>query len=189
MTAFGVQRVVEMGLLAALLASPLACDKLQKPKAGATCATQDEADCKDGTTIITCDQGKYIEYPCKGPAGCKKEGVLVKCDESLGDVDASCSHDGNYACSADSTAQLVCTDRKWVLSRDCRGPNKCKPEGLYVKCDQTIAEVGDTCDGDAAACSVDQKSVLECADKKYAVKQKCDTSCEIQDRLVQCKTK
>jgi hypothetical protein len=183
-------RIAGMSLLAAMLASPLACDQISgKPKAGETCSTQDQADCKDDKTIITCDQGKYIEYPCKGPTGCKKEGVLVKCDESLGDVGDACSHNGNYTCASDGSAQLVCTERAWVLSSHCRGPKKCVPEGLYVKCDQTVAKVGDSCEEKAAACSDDSKAVLECADKKYAVKQKCDTSCEIKDKLVQCKAK
>ena len=50
-----------------------------------------------------------------------------------------------------------------------------------------VAKVGDDCEEKAAACSDDGKAVLECADKKYALKQKCDTSCEIKDKLVQCK--
>ncbi len=189
MTASTAHRVLSVGVLSLMLASPAACDKYGKPKAGETCSTQDQADCKDDKTIVTCDQNKYIEYPCKGPAGCKKEGVLVKCDESFGDVDDACSLNGNYTCASDGTAQLICTDRKWVLSRNCRGPNKCKPEGLQVKCDQTLAEVDDVCDANTAACSVDGKTVLECTDKKFAVKHKCDTACEIQDQHVQCKAK
>ncbi len=172
-----------------MFASPLACDKgFGKPKAGDSCSTQDQADCKDDRSIVTCDDGKFVEFPCNGPAGCKKEGVLIKCDESLGKVGDPCATANTLACATDGSAQLACTDRKWVLSRDCRGPNKCAAEGLYVKCDQTVAKVGDSCDDTAAACSVDGKSVLECADKKHAVKQKCDTSCEIDGKVVQCKT-
>ncbi len=190
MNPFGASDFAKMALLATLLASPLACDKgFGKPKVGDTCSTQDEADCQDDKTIVTCDQGKYIAYPCKGAAGCKKEGVLVKCDESLGDVGDACSHDGNYTCATDLSAQLVCKERKWEMSNPCRGPAKCKTEGPYVKCDQTFAQIGDACEDKAAACSVDNKEVLECAEKKFASKQKCETECEIKDRLVQCKPK
>jgi hypothetical protein len=183
------RNVISMGLLMTLLAAPLACDKLTgKPKAGDSCSTQDEADCKDDKSIVTCDQGKYIEYPCKGPAGCKKEGVLVKCDESLGADGDACSQNDNFACTTDNASQLKCADHKWKVVSPCRGPNKCKAEGLFVKCDTTIAKAGDTCDKDGdAACSDDSKTILECKGNKFEEKQKCPSACEVKGIFVQCK--
>ena len=178
-------------LLAMLLVLPLACDRgFGKPKVGDTCSTQDQADCKDETTIVTCDQGKYIEYPCKGPAGCKKEGRARQMRRVARRPGRRLQPRRQLHLrlrpQRPARVQGAQVGDEQPLPRP---PTSARPKDPYVKCDQTVAEVGDACENKAAACSVDGKSVLECAEKKFAAKQKCDTECEIKDRLVQCKAK
>jgi len=145
--------------------------------------------CKDEHTITICEDGKFIEQPCKGAAGCRYDDKLVKCDESHGDYGDRCSHDGNYTCAVDGSAQLTCVNGKWKLASTCRGPKKCWPDGENIMCDQTFAKEDDPCEGSAAACSAAPGAVLHCEGGRYTIRTPCPWGCEIKDKLVQCKPK
>ena len=52
-----------------------------KPKAGAACE-KGRALCQDGKTELSCQDGKYLAAPCKGPKGCYTQGQSLFCDIS-----------------------------------------------------------------------------------------------------------
>lgn len=96
----------------------------------------------------------------------------------VGDACAS-----GFACSADGMACLRCDGEKLVEHGLCRGPRHCQSGERGVRCDQTIAEMGDACDGDDAACSLDGINLLVCRDRRRMLKSACTTGCEVQRRM------
>jgi hypothetical protein len=156
--------------------------------AGATCNDEGEAMCRAATTIISCDAGRWVEVPCHGPEGCKKAGLLVSCDESLGKAGEACSKNDNYGCATDKASQLKCVAHKWTLVAQCRGPKACTTNFPYVSCDTTVARAGDPCEEDkSAACADDGKSVLSCKDGRFVEQQRCAASCKVEGLFVRCR--
>jgi len=146
-----------------------------KTKAGDSC-TKGQAACKDDNTSLSCQDGKFIESPCKGAKGCKVEGATVDCDitgNAAGDL-CSTDDEGNTACSADGKTQIECKGGKYAVQQ-CRGPDGCKQNGLLANCDVSIAQLGDACEGVTGgyACSVDKKALLKCKNGKFEVDEQC----------------
>jgi hypothetical protein len=157
-------------------------------KPGAPCAREGEALCKDKTAIMSCEAGTWDAIPCRGPDGCVKQGMFVKCDESLGKDGDPCSKDDNYACTTDDAAQLKCSEKVWKLVQHCRGPKGCAAKFPFVNCDTTVAKLDDACEDDGnAACADDGTTVLECKDGKFVSKQKCVGSCKVEGLFVRCR--
>lgn len=109
--------------------------------AGDTCNTTGFL-CESASSALECRVGKWVSLPCKGTAGCKREGETVKCDMSgnvEGDACAS-SAEGKGMCTADGKATLECRTpqtesvSKMVKTHDCRtcsivdGNVKCTPQ-------------------------------------------------------------
>lgn len=146
------------------LLSFLAC----KPRAGSSCES-DEARCLDTSRALVCDEGKLVETPCKGKAGCSTVQERTACDISGNAPGDACSKvDEGVAVCAGSDAMLACRARKFERV-PCRGPRGCEMTGEQAHCDQSIAEPGEACKKpNAKACSTDRSQVLACVDGRMA---------------------
>ena len=117
----------------------------------------------DTKRAIVCDEGKFVEAPCKGKGGCSTAQESTSCDISgnqPGDV-CSKSNEGVGVC-VDEHTMLSCHGRKYE-SVPCRGPRGCDMVGAQANCDQSVAEAGELCKKEnAKACSADQSQVLSC---------------------------
>jgi hypothetical protein len=181
-----MRKLVVSAIAALWLSSLFAC---KKPVAGGACSHEGEALCKDPAAILTCKDKKWEEASCRGPDGCKKTGVMVNCDETVAQEGDACgSVDGDhFSCSADKKNELKCDKGKWKVVGRCGGPNGCEAKFPFVKCDNTIANVGDLCakDGDAA-CSTDAKAILECKGGKFSQTERCQGKCKVEGLFVKC---
>jgi hypothetical protein len=65
---------------------------------------------------------------------------------------------------------------------NCRGPRGCRIAGGTTLCDQSIADIGDACTGDGAACSLDGLNLLVCRDGRCTLKSACTAGCEASSR-------
>jgi hypothetical protein len=66
----------------------------------------------------------------------------------------------------------------------CRGAAACTMEGDEVRCDRTLAQVGDPCAA-GNACSPDRRSFLVCRDGRFALGARCPSGClVVGDRVV-----
>jgi hypothetical protein len=75
----------------------------------------------DGRALYKCNGTQYsVESSCKGPNGCRIAGTSVRCDHHVADLDDACHRDGNFACSADAQAILVCRSGKFVTQKACK---------------------------------------------------------------------
>ncbi len=175
-------------LVAAAIAFGTGCGC--KKKAGDSCA-KGEAACKDDRTTLSCQDGKFIESPCKGANGCKVEGATVDCDISGNANGDPCSkeEEGNTACSGDGKSQIECKGGAYVV-HPCRGPDGCKQTGMMANCDVSIAQQGDLCEGVTGgyACSLDNKALLKCKNGKFEVEEQCpaEKPCKVEGNSAGC---
>jgi hypothetical protein len=139
-----------------------------KPGPGSSCDAH-EARCLDAKRAIVCDEGKFVETPCKGKGGCTTAQERTSCDitgNQPGDV-CSRGDEGVAVCAGDKN-MLACHGRKYQAV-PCRGPRGCEMLGAQANCDQSVAAVGEPCKNEKAkACSVDQTQVLSCKDGQLA---------------------
>ena len=142
-------------------------------KAGDACEKGKGA-CKDNNTALACNDGKFIEVPCKGAKGCTIANDTLDCDLSGNQVGDICAKDqeGEAQCAADGKSYLVCKSGKFAVT-PCRGPGGCKYDGKTSKCDNAVGQEGDGCEGDSYVCSVDGKALLKCDGKNLKVDEKC----------------
>lgn len=135
--------------------------------------------------------GKHwqLEKPCPGKHGCRRVTVPVsrsgtraelKCDEWVTEVGAACAKEDQFACAPDFKRSLRCVKGSWQQDQVCRGKDGCKETGDKVRCDETLAAVGDACidDGDQA-CSVERDARLVCKGKKMVREKKCQAGCVV----------
>lgn len=87
-----------------------------------------------------------------------------------------------FACSADHTLFLRCDGQGRTFVSKCRGPRGCRVKDDAVLCDQSIAEIGDACTGDSAACALDGLNLLVCRDGRFTLKSACTAGCEADTR-------
>ncbi|APR87229.1 hypothetical protein A7982_12578 [Minicystis rosea] len=64
----------------------------------------------------------------------------------------------------------------------CRGSRGCQSEDGTVSCDQSIAEIGDACTGDGAACALDGINLLVCSGGRFTLKSACTAGCAVDTR-------
>jgi hypothetical protein len=157
-------RLIALGLLACS-----AC----KPAPGSSCDTG-EARCLDSQRSLVCDEGKFVESPCKGKAGCSTLQETTTCDISGNQPGDVCvKADEGVATCLSEAAMLVCHDRRFE-SVPCHGPAGCRTAGERTNCDQSVAEVGDVCKKEnAKACSTDKSQVLSCTDGRMTAEYLC----------------
>ncbi len=144
-----------------------------KPGPGSSCDPH-EARCLDAKRALICDDGKFVETPCKGKAGCCTVQERTTCDISGNQPGDVCSQgDEGVAVCAGDDAMLACHSRKYERV-GCRGPRGCEMLGAQCNCDQSIAEVGEACKKqNAKACSVDKTQVLSCTDGRMTAQYQC----------------
>jgi hypothetical protein len=135
-----------------------------KPGPGSSCDVG-EARCLDAKRSIVCEDGKFVETPCKGKAGCSTIQETTSCDISGNQPGDVCvNSDEGVAVCAGVDAMLACHGRKFEKV-PCRGSRGCESVAGQANCDQSIAEPGEACKKpNAKACSVDKSRVLSCSD-------------------------
>ena len=86
------------------------------------CEDKDDLACAiDKKALYKCDGTKYAtESTCRGPKGCAIEGTSVKCDHHLAELSDPCHIDGNFACTTDKKALLVCKAGKFHKEKGCK---------------------------------------------------------------------
>jgi hypothetical protein len=145
-----------------------------KPAPGSSC-DPGEARCLDAKRELVCEDGKFVETPCKGKGGCATLQERTTCDISGNQPGDPCakSEEGVAAC-AGQDAMVSCRARRYERV-SCRGPRGCEMVGAQANCDQSVAEPGDACGPTStkAACSADKTRVLACRNGAMAELYQC----------------
>jgi hypothetical protein len=158
---------------------------------GEPCKEEGNYGCStDQKAILKCDSKHWTKVDdCNGQHGCVSNAQGASCDKGTQTVGASCTADneGNGSCTPDARALLVCKSGKMVVGATCKGMHGCRQMGSKLDCNQTIADVGDPCEGYEGkyACSTDKKTRLSCKGGKM-VKDKACKSCSVLIDEVQC---
>lgn len=153
---------------------------------GDECEGEEAACSTDGQSMLSCQNGRMAQAsPCRGANHCQVQGTRISCDTSVGAVGDTCSADYGAACSADGLSMLHCVDGHVAVMNPCRGPDGCKVNGRMVSCDESLAAVGDACEGSNAACRVDGLALLECSGGTFTQTREC-ASCVVQGSRVMC---
>ncbi|HEX7603665.1 MAG TPA: hypothetical protein VF316_18730 [Polyangiaceae bacterium] len=151
-------------------------------------STSDDHECSiDKKAQLKCE-GKHWKTvdKCLGPAACKSTASEVHCDDTFAELGAPCTNADSYSCSVDKKTLLQCHGGKITLDSQCRGAAGCRKAGDKMHCDTTIAAVGDVCETDDEACSVDGKSMLKCKSLKMAVSETCKKGCTVTGEELHC---
>lgn len=159
-----------------------------KPGPGSSCDAG-EARCIDAQRSIVCEDGKFVETPCRGKGGCSTSKEATSCDISGNQPGDTCvREDEGVAVCVGSDAMLACHGRKFETVA-CRGPRGCESFGGRANCDQSVAEAGEPCSTpNAKACSVDKRRVLSCLDGRLSDQYECrgDAGCSAQGGKLTC---
>jgi hypothetical protein len=176
------------GLLVTVLGS------CKRPAPGSPCSNNGKIQCVDAVSGLLCQNSVIVALPCRGPHGCGM--AAATCDDDLAMEGDACQQtlNENYSCATDHTKELVCKDGKFQTASTCRGPRKCAVNGSTIECDDSMAELGDTCvveSGDRNfGCSVDKKTEVECdaATNKFVAFNGCRGAkgCWIEGDMVHC---
>jgi hypothetical protein len=75
----------------------------------------------DESARVSCDKGKLVVEPCRGPGGCMQLDNDVRCNRFVAREGDVCLDDseGFYACAEDKKAALQCKAGKYAKVRDC----------------------------------------------------------------------
>ena len=133
-----------------------------KPAPGGKC-DRGEARCLDANRELVCDDGVFVEVPCRGKGGCVTVQETTTCDISRNQAGDLCgkTDEGAAICEGDK-AMLACHSGKFERVA-CLGPRGCELASGKANCDQSIAQAGDPCKlENAKACSADTSRVLAC---------------------------
>jgi hypothetical protein len=163
----------------------LRCDQSQA-NPGDICSGDGVACGTDPKQLMRCKDGKFVlDGACRGASGCRDIAGRIECDQTIGAVGDKCEGTGS-ACDPDGKALLTCKNNKLERVNACRGPEGCQVVGPNVRCDRSVGVVGDTCEGDSAACSQDGKSLLTCRSGKLMERRKCK-KCSATGSLIECR--
>jgi hypothetical protein len=86
----------------------------------------------------------------------------------------ACRVNNRFAC-ANASSALLCQNGAYVAMA-CRGPGGCQGVGFDAKCDDDLAQEGDTCQAtlnENYSCSVDHRTELVCKNGKFVVDRTC----------------
>ena len=97
-----------------------------------------------------------------------------------------CTNADSYSCAVDKKSLLQCKSGKVVLDSQCRGAEGCRKVGDKMRCDTTLASIGDVCEVDDEACSVDGKQLLKCKGLKMALGETCKKGCTVSGQDLHC---
>lgn len=156
---------------AALFGSALvAC----KPKVGGSCKIETKEICVDDKKALVCHDGKLEEMLCRGPKGCSKGTGDGQCDQSVAEEKDVCNLASDFVCTSDKKGMLECKGNHWTFVQSCLGERACVMEQKKVTCDNSVANLNDSCrEEDDYACSPDKKSALVCKSGKFAIASRC----------------
>lgn len=135
------------------------------------CDEENEPACSvDKKSALECHGNKFaLGETCKGSRGCVVNGENITCDNDISDIGDPCHFEGDYACTPDKTYALKCVGKKMTKLNSCRGAKACRvlelPQEKKIEfvCDDTLAQLGDSCDEEGEhACSMDKKSIYVC---------------------------
>ncbi len=166
------------------------CD-LSVSNAGDPCMKEGTAGCTaDGHGVVHCRDGVFkLDKSCAGPKGCTSTNDSVVCDITLAKLGEPCINGG--ACSVDGSSILACVDHAYAMFRECRGEQPgctVDEDNKSVRCRHPeLAEAGDHCQDDVAACSVDGKELLHCQKGRFTIQKKCKKGCKESGGRVNCK--
>ncbi|MEZ4221035.1 MAG: hypothetical protein R3B13_08900 [Polyangiaceae bacterium] len=168
-----------------LLLSVTSC----KPGVGSSC-DKGEAKCLNKQAQLACEDGKYIETPCRGPNGCSIAPEGTRCDISANKAGDRCSKgDEGAAACADPKTLIVCRGGAYQPA-PCRGPDGCQTKEGRANCDTSIAESGDACaeSEKPKACSKDGSELLSCKGGEMKSELACrgPDGCKIADGKLNC---
>ncbi|HEX9621688.1 MAG TPA: hypothetical protein VF989_16195 [Polyangiaceae bacterium] len=178
-----MRAAVNVGIAVHFAFACLGCE----PAAGRSCGEGDVY-CVDRSRQLVCEDGVFIETPCRGPGGCAIHPDGVRCDVAKNRAGDRCSKDdeGASACAAEHR-MLVCRGGAYV-DVPCRGPDGCITAGSRTSCDTAVARAGDACSGNAQACDDAGKRVLVCRDRKMEPSFHCrgPDGCAVQGGPLSC---
>lgn len=160
-----------------------------KPKEGGSCRREGRESCVDAKSALVCHGGAWEPMTCRGPAGCRKVGSEAECDQTVAEDADVCNLEGDVVCAGDHKAMLECKQNHWARTASCLGQNGCTLVGKTVKCDNTVASMGDACThNDDYACSPDKKVELVCKDGKFTVSATCrgPKGCQVVAKQISC---
>jgi hypothetical protein len=167
------------------------CDNmLAEP--GEVCSIDADLACAvDRQSFLQCTNGTWAKAgACRGQAGCQATTKQVKCDTTIARPDDPCmkEDEGDYACSEDHRAALICRGGKFQVASKCIGPKACEVKPQGVECDDSVSEVGDSCElADHYACSKDSRFILVCRQGKFQEEKNCRPKlCKVQGDKVGC---
>jgi hypothetical protein len=156
---------------------------------GDPCIANGAACASNGGALLACRDHRFaVEAACRGPKGCHEGTTGIQCDNSTAEAGDPCRSAGGVACSADHVSLLKCVADKMTVAVTCKGKSGCTVENATVRCDQSIAAVGDPCD-EGPACSADGKQMLACKDGKRVVERTCAKACEVRvaEHVIDCR--
>jgi hypothetical protein len=145
--------------------------------------------------MLECAKGKWtFVQSCLGDRGCVMESKKVTCDNSVANAGDTCREEEDYACAPDKKSALVCRQGKFAQASLCKGAKGCKvggskDTGFKVECDDSVAADGDSCEKeDHYSCTSDERAILRCKNKKFAVEERCKPKekCQIRGGQVGC---
>lgn len=148
-----------------------------RPKEGKSCKTPNDKACADSLNELVCEDGTWKSFPCRGVAGCTKQGDGIWCDVSVGQEADQCPHEDEkrQTCSDDHKARLTCTGGAYLATK-CVGIGCTVEDNGKVKCDTGQPDLGSPCDPakDRATCGMDRKSHIHCtSEHRWAVERIC----------------
>ena len=160
-----------------------------KPTEGKSCRQDGSESCVDSKNALVCHKGTWEPMLCRGVNGCHKVGSDAECDQSIAEDAEVCNLEGDVVCGSDQKSMLECKSARWARTASCLGQNGCVLVGKVVKCDNTVAALGDACTHpDDYACSQDKKVELVCKDGRFSVSATCrgPKGCGVVAKQISC---
>ena len=154
------------------------CDQSIAEKDDVCNLAEDHACAPDKKSMVRCVKYKFATVEtCSGPLGCERTEKEARCDNSTAAAGDPCTEDNDHACSVDGKTMLLCKGGKFEERLACKGKNGCSLNGSAVRCDDSVAALGDACESspgkDHYACAQDNRSMLKCIDGKFIQAEKC----------------
>src|SRR5258706_282261 len=148
-----------------------------KAKEGKECKVPGDRACSDELNVLVCQDGTWKSFPCRGAAGCNKQGDGVWCDVSVGKEGDQCptEDEKRQTCSDDHKSRLTCTAGTYVGNK-CVGVGCTQEDNGKVKCDLGQPELHTVCnpETDRTTCGTDRKSHIRCnAEHRWIVERIC----------------
>jgi hypothetical protein len=116
------------------------CDQ-SVASSGEACSGAGRACALDARAALACEGGGFVTVEtCRGPRGCGLVSGKIACDNDVAVEGDPCLVEGDWACTADRSAALRCTEKRMTAAGRCTGPKQCSvehpmPGASTVACD------------------------------------------------------